>query len=114
MSVVNSSDIVLAYMVKKQEVARDGIIPEISDICKKLAEQNVYTTIDFKYFNDKIISDTIIDNLWYFISSDIIEEHSSEVIYKMTEYGNSISNYLLQNFRENQNQAWVIFNTILG
>ena len=114
MCVVEPSDIVLQYMVKKQKATKTEIIDEINTICNRLADRGVFTAIDFKYYNNNILSDTIIDNLWYFISSNIIKEHHSEIIYEMTEYGNQISKYLLSSYEEDNSAAWKIATEILS
>jgi len=112
MCMVDSSGIVLQYMVKKESVTKDKIMKDMNKISNMLANKGIYSAIDFKYYNNKIISDTITDNLWYFISSDIIIKHNPEAEYEITDYGIKISNYLLKNFKENET-AWNIYNEIL-
>jgi len=112
MCVVDSSDLVLQYMVKNNLVTKQKIMEDMSYISNELVKEGVYSEIDFKYYNDEIISDMITNNLWHFLSSNIIKKHRSELKYEITDFGKKISSYLLSSFQENET-VWGKYNKII-
>ena len=104
MGTVRPPDIVLAYLKHIQKGTKQEIVEGINSLIKVIVPKGVYSAIDFTFYHDRITSDVTDNILWGFLSSDIItkqrNEHDSEVIYSMTEYGNKIVDYLLQSFKE--------------
>lgn len=106
MYMISSDDVVLQYLQNRQNVTRKTLLKELNILCNNLAEEDFFSAIDFTFTKDSIASDVIQRSLRSFVASGVIVEHSSERSYRMTEFGNRVSDHLLKSFREKQNAAW--------
>jgi hypothetical protein len=78
------------YLSKFKEEERDELKYNLKLLCGKLAEQDIFVPMDFRFFGDLLCSETLDREILFFESTGVIEEIEGSIIYKITEKGTKL------------------------
>ena len=103
MAVVNPGNLFFMYMSRAPGPATmDDMTTFIHHLLR--GPEDVYSPIDKKYYNGEFYSDVLYDELWFGLSSGLIEE-LPERRYQLTDFGRRMAEYYERLFKESDSEV---------